>query len=202
MAELNEIQSYTVDGYVFETRADYEDALQEKKGIKYLSSQMDLNNTERTQQLYTELIEKKIFRTPIGMDYLKQLRMAVLKNPKFTSDMLLAIPVQTTGHKEKERVEKYVNTKYEATVKKITNDNRKLKIKLRSAIILNFVLAVMIGIMFFITSNSSSPNILNYERVIQDKYAAWEQSLKEKDQELKDREWNIRQKEDEMNSQN
>ena len=62
MAELDELQSYYVDGYVFETRADYEDALQEKKGISYLRSQMDLNNSDKTYKLYTELIEKGIFR--------------------------------------------------------------------------------------------------------------------------------------------
>lgn len=200
MIELNEIQSYIVDDYVFETKPDYEDALQEKKGIKYLSSQLDLNNTERTYQLYTELIEKKIFRTPIGMDYLVQLRKAILKSDKYAANQLLPIPVSTSGHREKERVEKYVSTKYEATLKNISNENKKNKTKLRSAIILNIVFAIIIVAMFFITSNSSSPNILNYERVIQDKYASWEARLKEKEQEIKDKEWKLKQQED-KNSQ-
>lgn len=202
MAELDAIQSYFIDGYVFETRADYEEALQEKKGINYLRSQLDLNNSEKTFQLYTELIEKKIFRTVIGMDYLKQLRNAVLKNSEYTSDSVPAIPVTSGGHKEKDRVEKYVNTKYEATVKKFTSDNKKLKKQLGTAVIVNIVLAIVIGVMFYITGNSSNPNILNYERAIQDKYSVWEQSLKEKEQELKDREWKIKEKEESFNSQN
>ena len=202
MAELDELQSYYVDGYVFETRADYEDALQEKKGISYLRSQMDLNNSDKTYKLYTELIEKGIFRTPVGLDYLKQLRSAILKKSDYTADKLPAIPVITAGHKEKNRVEKYVSTKYEATVRKYTGENKILKTKLRTAIIMNVVLAVVVSVMFIITGNSSNPNILNYERAIQDKYSVWEQSLKEREQELNDREWKIKEKEDELSSQN
>lgn len=45
--------------------------------------------------------------------------------------------------------------------------------------------------MFIITKNSDSPNILNYERVIQDKYSSWQSELNEKEQELKELEWKI-----------
>lgn len=201
MAELDEIKSYIVNGYVFETRADYEDALQEKKGINYLSSQLNLNNIPKVTQLYTELIEKKVFVTPIGHEYLKSLRDVIVKSGTVTGDDLLPIPVITANKSEKGQVEKYVSTKYEATVKKLENENKKLKGKLSTAIYMCVALVVIVLVMFFITKNSSTPNILNYERKLQDKYSAWEQELKEKDQMLKDREWEIRQKEEALNSQ-
>ena len=42
MEEINEIQSYIVNGYVFETKTEYNEAVQEKKAIKYLSSELIL----------------------------------------------------------------------------------------------------------------------------------------------------------------
>ena len=48
MEEINEIQSYIVNGYVFETKTEYNEAVQEKKAIKYLSSELNLSNIEKT----------------------------------------------------------------------------------------------------------------------------------------------------------
>ena len=46
--------------------------------------------------------------------------------------------------------------------------------------------------MFFISKSSSNPTIIDYERKLQDKYASWESDLKEKEQELKDFEWELK----------
>lgn len=62
MEEINEIQSYIVNGYVFETKTEYNEAVQEKKAIKYLSSELNLSNIEKTYKLYCELIEKRYSR--------------------------------------------------------------------------------------------------------------------------------------------
>lgn len=198
MSELKEIRSYIVDGFVFETKADYEAALQEKKGIKYLSSQLDLNNTEKTFQLYSELIEKKIFNTIIGLEYLKLLRQTLIKSGSYNDSELVPIRVATSGEKEKARVEKYVNKKYETTVNEYKENNKKIKSKLGTSLIFNFVLIAVIAAMIFITKNSDNPNILNYERVIQDKYSKTEQELKDREQKIRDKEWKLKEKESEL----
>ena len=46
--------------------------------------------------------------------------------------------------------------------------------------------------MFFISKSSSNPTIIDYERKLQDKYASWESDLREKEQELKDFEWELK----------
>ena len=119
MEEINEIQSYIVNGYVFETKTEYNEAVQEKKAIKYLSS------------------------------------------------------------------------KYETTVKQYESEKKKMKSRLSTSILFNIVLVAVVIAMFIITKNSDSPNILNYERVIQDKYSSWQSELNEKEQELKELEWKI-----------
>lgn len=188
MAELDEIENYTADGYLFMTKTEYDEAVQEKKAIKYLNSQIDLNNISKTYQLYTELIEKHVFSTPIGMDFLKQLRTTLLKSNRYTMQELLAIPVPTSGKNEKKRVEKYIGTKYEASLKKYEQENKKLKAKIRTAVFSILVLVAVIIAMFVISRNTSSVNILNYERKLQDKYSAWEQELKDREQVIKDKE--------------
>ena len=42
--------------------------------------------------------------------------------------------------------------------------------------------------MFTITIRSDNPNILNYKRVITDKYAQWEQELTERENAVRERE--------------
>ena len=191
MEEINEIQSYIVNGYVFETKTEYNEAVQEKKAIKYLSSELNLSNIEKTYKLYCELIEKKIFKTPVGMDYLKKLRDVVIKSGNYKAEDIMPIPVKTTGHMEKERVEKYISTKYETTVKQYESEKKNMKSRLSPSILFNIVLIAVVIAMFIITKNSDSPNILNYERVIQDKYSSWQSELNEKEQELKELEWKI-----------
>ena len=103
----------------------------------------------------------------------------------------MPIPVKTTGHMEKERVEKYISTKYETTVKQYESEKKKMKSRLSTSILFNIVLVAVVIAMFIITKNSDSPNILNYERVIQDKYSSWQSELNEKEHELKELEWKI-----------
>ena len=129
MEEINEIQSYIVNGYVFETKTEYNEAVQEKKAIKYLSSELNLSNIEKTYKLYCELIEKKIFKTPVGMDYLKKLRDVVIKSGNYKAEDIMPIPVKTTGHMEKERVEKIKERITDALEKTISVDYDKNRLE-------------------------------------------------------------------------
>ena len=48
--------------------------------------------------------------------------------------------------------------------------------------IVNMVLVVLVVSMFYISTTSSNPNILNYERAIQNRYATWEEELESREQ--------------------
>ena len=50
------------------------------------------------------------------------------------------------------------------------------------------VMLVAIIAMFVITLNSDQPNILNYERNLQNKYASWEQELTRREQTVREKE--------------
>ena len=42
--------------------------------------------------------------------------------------------------------------------------------------------------MFAITLNADQPNVLNYEKVLTDRYASWEQDLTEREQVIREKE--------------
>ena len=50
------------------------------------------------------------------------------------------------------------------------------------------IFAVTVGGVFVITLNSDQPNILNYERNLQNKYASWEQELTQREQTVREKE--------------
>ena len=55
------------------------------------------------------------------------------------------------------------------------------------SVIMNIVMIVAIIAMFVITLNSDQPNILNYERNLQNKYASWEQELTQREQTVREK---------------
>lgn len=204
MSDFEGISAYIVNGYLFESKEEYELALQEKKGIGYLNSQTDLSDTDKVLSLYNELIDKRIFRTVVGIEYLKQLRAALLKSAAINKKDVLPVCIPSMNTDNEKKIEKYISRKYEDKVKELDKNITKQKNKKRTSIILNIVLAIMVIAMFAISSTTSNANILNYERVLQDKYATWAGQLSDKEKEL--RQWedelDARDKENAVNSQN
>jgi hypothetical protein len=192
MATKTDSRIYIINSYQFETKEEYEQALQEKNGINYLNAQLDVNNIEKVYQLYTELVDKKIFITVIGIEYLKKLRGILLRDSRFSADNLRPIRISTVNKQVKNRVEKYISSKYETEVRQHKKEKEGIRNKLNTSIIINVVLVIMLIAMFFISKSSSNPTIIDYERKLQDKYASWESDLKEKEQELKDLEWELK----------
>ncbi len=62
---------------------------------------------------------------------------------------------------------------------------------------MNIILIILIIAMFVIAANSSAPNIVNYERVLTDKYSSWKEELMQKEEELRQRERELEQRESE-----
>lgn len=197
MAEFSEEKAYIVNGYQFESKEKYEQALSEKKGISYLNAQINLNDISKIKGLYEELIEKKLFITPVGIDYLRQLREILIKNG-VDARSLPGIYVPEGNKEQNEKLEKNLTRKYKS---KINNLEKELSVKnkrLRTSVILNIALVLVIVAIFIITLTSSNANILNYERVLQDKYSSWAEDLSDKEKELRSWERELEQKENNL----
>lgn len=186
MSNPNDNKPMIVDGFVFENPQDYKDAVNEKKGIKYLNRHLNLNDPQKTQQLYNEILSKKIFRTPVGIEYMNKLRTTLMQSG-ITSVSCIPVPDESSDDK------KHIRDSRE--YRKLDGLYKKKCERLKTSIILNIILAVMIAAMFFISSTSNNPTILNYREKIEDQYSQWDTQLREKEKQLREREKALEQKE-------
>lgn len=187
MSEFENAENYRVGKYQFELREDYEVALQEKKGVEYLHNQLDYGDINKVLNTYNELISKRIFYTPIGIEYVNKLRGLILSDGSVDTTKLLPLYVPSGRRKDSDRVEKYISRKYKDQMKGLDTSVKKLKsTNAFLGMLVAFLIAIIVA-MFIITAKSDNPNILNYERVLQDRYATWAEDLAEKEEEL--REW-------------
>lgn len=59
------------------------------------------------------------------------------------------------------------------------------------SVILNILLGIAVIAMFMITLNSDNPNVLNYEKALTNRYAAWEQELTEREAKIREKEMEL-----------
>jgi len=164
----------TVDGFCFQTQQDADLADLERKKIAYLESKMDYSNPDSILRIYEKAIQDKIFKTPVGFFYLKHLQEYLLEQNEIPKEDVEPIPLEQTFGRD-------------ATREREVKAGKKTS-ALSLSVVLNFLLGAAIVAMFAITLNASQPNILNYERVITDRYATWEQQLTEREQIVREKE--------------
>lgn len=183
MADNND---FFAEGYHFGSLEDAEQARTEKKKAEYFEEKLNGKNTKNILAVYDKILDERIFETPVGWEYVKQLQQE-LRQLGVPEERIRPIPLYVTfAHKEQSTMEALVRERVKPS-RKISPDRKKL----RTSVIVNIFLGVLVVAMFVITLKSDNPNILNYKKAIVNQYAAWEQELME-------REKLVRQKETEL----
>ncbi len=170
-------------GFSFCTENDGKLAEAEQRKIEYLEARIDYTNAESILRVYDKAIQERIFRTPVGIMYLKKLQDFLLKQPKISRERVRAIPLY----------EVYSGTQDDAAVRKEpekTKDSghERKKAMLQVSVILNVLLVLAVCFMFIISFFSEQPNIFNYERALEDRYASWEDELTERERIVREKE--------------
>ena len=180
-------EALSAGGYLFLTEKDAQLARAEEQKIEYLEERIDYSSPESIRYVYEKSIHERVFKTPIGLQYLKRQQDFLKGQPDIEPVSVMDIPLYIPFDGE-------IREHTSPAQAKVAPSARKDKQKAGFAIsvILNVLLVFAILSMFFISFVSDQPNIVNYERVLTNKYAAW-------DQELTEREQVIRQKERELN---
>lgn len=179
-------ENWVVDGYLFGSLEDAELAQAEKNKIDYLNKHMEEGQPQKVITVYNRLVADKIFKTPIGWGYMHELQGRLLESG-IAADQLQNIPLYTVfSHRE----EPVMPIRQRIKPAKVKPDYRIAGF--RTAVTVSIVMAVLVILLFLIALKSPNPNAVNYEKVIQNKYAAWEQ-------ELTDREAVVREKEKTLN---
>ncbi len=180
--EQNNQNDKVVSGFAFYSEKDARLAEQERQKIAYLDKRIDRTVIESVLAIYKKALENRVFRTPVGLEYLRELQGELREREAELGEEIPPIPLWTN----------FADVRTKASparrrIQPVAEDNSK-KAGFRLSLLMNVVMIVAIIAMFIITLNSDQPNILNYERNLQNKYASWEQELTEREQTVREKE--------------
>lgn len=177
-------QEFLVEGFLFHDEEMAEKARREAAGIKYIRSKTSMDSPGMVLQVYEKIIEQQLFETPVGIGYLRELQEYLLTIPAIRNEDVKPIPVEEIIKQE------YVPLKEveQKEQKKKEKSGRKADRRFWISVAANVILALMVAAMFAITLTSQHPNILNYEEKLLDKYAGWEEELKGREQQIREKE--------------
>lgn len=198
-------KEFVIGGYQFANAEDAKKAKEELQRVKLLNEKIDVTNLDAIYSVYEKAISNHVFSTPIGIAFLTELRQILVQNAynKEISPIIVpticveykigeeGMPEKVMSDPEQQLVLSKLRVRAETLEKQLGDANgkaKKLRLGLRSSKMLNVVLIVLIGILFFITITGENANALNYKRVITDKYASWEEELTRREQALREAE--------------
>ncbi len=72
---------WVVDGFQFGTQQDAELAQNEQFRIERLEEKLDYQNYEMVSAVYKKALHNRVFKTPVGYDFLKRLQRILQDNP-------------------------------------------------------------------------------------------------------------------------
>lgn len=185
-------EKYVVDGYCFKTQDEAAIALNEIEGIEYLRKRTNFKNPQSVLSVYDKIIDKELFKTPIGYGFLRELQQILYNASEIEPDSIRNIPVAAADEKKSKKSKDKKNKKLYLMPEE---QEKKYKNKITNLIILNVFIIIALIVVIIITNNSDNTNILNYRDRLEREYnekedelAAWDSQLREKEHQLNERE--------------
>lgn len=186
---MNEKEDWIVNGFQFGSEADAKQAQLEEQKIIKLEEKMNYKNPDIVLMIYKKALDNRIFKTLVGYEYLRKLQKYLTDNP-FVREPVKPIPVPGVFNVQDFTSAKRAIRNANAEVEKVKRMQRESEafFSRKMSIYVNILLLILVIVMFVLTLTSNRPNILNYENNLQNKYAAWEQELKEREAAVLERE--------------
>lgn len=189
-----------VSGFRFESIEEAEIARQEKQRVALLEEKLDYDNIASIAMIYEKAVTNSVFTTPIGLSFLLKLQQYLIEKER--PEGLLMIPVvhpQDEIVTDSDRVEEILAKEDEVEAKRLTArvENLKkqlknkdktiqgMKLTMRTSLIVNTVLVFVVIALFVITYLGENANVINYKRVLTDRYASWEEELKTREEAIR-----------------
>lgn len=183
MADDKSGNNFIVEGFEFLSEIDAQKAAMDQSKIKLLKARANAVRPNDIKAVYEKAIENKIFKTPVGWIYLSMLREKLLESGFTNEDIIpIPIPVTMTRHSAIE------NLSVKQRIKPEPKDKGRLSFGQVFSVILNVVLFILVILMFVVAFTSENDNILNYKRNVTNKYASWEEDLKQREKNVREAE--------------
>ena len=157
----------------------------ELEGIRYIQEKNDMHDMKTVLALYNKLSEKTLFHTQAGVAFMEDLKAKLLAAPEIDNREIAGYQEEQKKDEIKKQAAKPSEEKKREIEQRIINEYR---YKYYNSLIINVILLIALVLGFFITTNSKNVNIINYENRLIDKYAAWEEQLKERESIVTERE--------------
>lgn len=174
-----ENNTYIVAGYEFESERDAMEAEREQNNIMTLKSKINFNNTNDMIKLYARLVDRQVFRTPVGIQFLSEFR-----------DYLIGEAGQEESEVPNIKVEhrRGMSRLQKEQLEFLQEENKKITGQRKYYLITIGALIAMIVIMFIITALNPNVGYINTENKILNQYAEWEEQLSQREKQLNERE--------------
>lgn len=202
---------YEAGGFAFPTGEMRDKAQRELDGIRYVKEHTQMDDPETVLKVYCQLIDQKLFETPVGYHFLSTMQEYLMSVPYFMTENIPPIPVATqkgsqkavsissSGETQTAPRENVKVVKKVVTEKKVKNLN--FKMRFRASFCINIILLLIVIGMFAVAATSDNINILNYQNKLIEQYESWELKLQEKEEKLKEREQAVRELEQQSGQQ-
>jgi len=93
-------KEYYLNGIRFTSAIEYQNAKKEQEGIAYITEKNDMSDDMVVLALYNKFVQKNVFRTQIGYEFLKGLQERLMRSEKVDKSQVARLPI----YEEKEEV--------------------------------------------------------------------------------------------------
>lgn len=122
-----------INGITFSTTEEYLQAKKELAGIAYVKENNDMSNDQTVLALYNKFVQKDVFRTQVGYEFLKSLQERLMRSENIDRLQIARLPIRDFGAEDKrgdlyekqEKDEKAVEKKTVKTALSKTVSNKK-----------------------------------------------------------------------------
>lgn len=173
------MEKYIIMGYEFDDKASADAAKNELEMISKIKSQGNMNNHKIALSVYNKLLEDNLFKTPIGLEYMRSLQKELLTVKTIDKSEIKAIKIKYETNSEQKPDRKI--TEYSKNTDKNKKAAQKYKDKFIKSLIVNIVLASIIAAMFLIVKYSHRFDEQAHRERIENEYISWEKDLKERE---------------------
>ena len=88
---------HVVSGFAFYSEKDARLAEQERQKIAYLDKRIDRTNLESVLVIYKKALDDRVFRTPVGLEYLRELQGELKAEQDLLGEEIPPIPLWTNN---------------------------------------------------------------------------------------------------------
>lgn len=188
-----------VEGFVFENEEEYQLALKDAELFDILWNKIKKSDRNVATKLYDTLLTSDKIKTVVGMYNVKMLQNYLIQNG-YVSESEITPIVGFVGRKvsttDAMKSYEYSNRMKYMANQKMNDKLGKYKATVSTLKVIVLIFAVVIAVMFVVQANGGTANYASAKEAVIDEYSEWEQDLNDREKEVKEKEEELKSIED------